>query len=384
MANINPPEFFIPMLANIYPPGSPDTMSSYSSPETSPSPERMEIDEQPSFNIFQALLRNPEAFYEFTRHLDPEEFVILYSICRPFFVLVNNNFTTCMERNAQTTAPESAAIFPFNCYRSLCQYDPLLTRNEAMEKRTTYQARDVPSFRWLRFIRFRENTVDSIMLHMAEAGHLLPSNASLTLKKIWFLMDFPDNARRIGTIHNEGLWTNDDLLLATMFFIKLDMRCTDPMDGGNRPVIRRLLMAQPTLSAVDMVLQRKQMRDMYDFFQMYVEWRVVAGFPQTDLTSPHFDWTVFGMPLTSAGSLQFEGRVGDPDSAKLLRPDELVMKEGIRRELRMNRWYLDLMLWGHVDEETGENIWPPSAQKRMAEKEQKKENERDGSSSMVY
>lgn len=319
--------------------------------------------------IFRAILSQPEILYYFTSFLDVDEFVILYSLSKRFHELINEALTTCIERNARRHAPESLAVFPFRCYRSLCIFDPHLRHNNSVEQRTGQpQARDVPSFRWLRMIMFREETVESIMLQMAEAGHLLPCDASLTLKKIWFLMDIPDTARRVGTVHNDEIWSNEDLLLATMFFIKLDMRCTDPMDGGAKPVIRKLLMAQPTLSAVDMVLQRRQMRDMYDVVQLFVEWRkLVPDFTGED--------SVFGMPALSAGSLQFEGRVADPRRYKLLRPDEIVLKESVRRNMRLNQWYMDLMLWGNIDEDTGENIWPPSVRKMMAERETQLEHE---------
>ena len=319
-------------------------------------------EDTPTFNIFQALLNHIEVVYELARHLDADAFINLYSLSRRFHNLVNDKFVTSIERNALTNARESAGIFQFQCYRDLCLYDPQLAVNAALEGKR-YQARDVPSFRWLRMVIYREWTVSSIMIAMAEAGHMLPANMSLVLKKIWFLMDMPDNARRIGTIHNEQLWSNDDLLMATMFFIKLDMRCTDPMDGGMRPVVRKLLMAQPSLSTTEAALHRTQLRDMYDFTQLYVEWRMRV------MQNPTNDKSLFGMPVHEAGRLQYEGRVADPSRPLLLRPDQLVMKEGIRRDLRLDRWYLDMLLWGYIDEDTGEDVYPPSVRKAKWERE---------------
>jgi hypothetical protein len=43
------------------------------------------------------------------------------------------------------------------------------------------------------------------MTIMAEDGVPLPRRCELAVKRMWFLMDIPDNARRIVYIHSEKL-----------------------------------------------------------------------------------------------------------------------------------------------------------------------------------
>ena len=313
------------------------------------------------------LLTRHELASELTRFLDVEEFVVLYSLSAPFHRLVNYRFSTCLERNAETNAPESAAVFPWRSYRPLCMYDPMRNVLEQPDATTgKARVRDVPSFRWLRMIYFREETVDAIILEMAEAGHRLPAGTSVMLKKLWFLMDYPDTARRIGIVHNSRVWSDRELLLATLFFVKLDMRFTDPLDGAAKLFLRKMMMAQKSLSVLAAVLQRRAMTTMYDFMRMFVEWRI-------RITDVGVAETVFGIPAEWGGRLMQEGWTHGPVSSNLMAPDELIMKEGIRRDLRLNRWYLDMLLWGNIDLETREDIWPPSMEQRRAELKQQRE-----------
>ena len=114
-------------------------------------------------------------------------------------------------------------------------------------------------------VLFREKTVDEIMLSMAMEGRRMPRGMTLVLKKVWFTIDLSDNARRTAMMHNTTFWSNRDLFLATMFFLKLNMRLTHPATGNGELSLRTLLLGQRSLSTLSKVLRREEMRTQLDY-----------------------------------------------------------------------------------------------------------------------
>lgn len=300
------------------------------------------------FNVFQALLDRPELTFEFAKHLDVEDLVSLYAISKDFNSMVNSRFTAMILSQSLGKAAESSRTFLFKCYRNLCMHDPAARPNLEIAG----LARHVPSFRWLRMILFREKVVDGIIACLAAEGHRLPKRASLVIKKIWFLMDIGDNIRRIGLMHNKTFWEDRDLYVATSFFIKLDMLLTDPIDGNGETRLRKMLLAQRSLSTLWKVLKREQMRTQYEMMQMFVRWKYRPA--QEDQGT-----SICGVPAKEIGTLQLEG--WGPGPAVLLRPDEVIMREAMRRKMDLHEKYIDMMLWGYIDKKTGEDIWVTGA-----------------------
>ena len=198
-------------------------------------------------------------------------------------------------------------------------------------------------------ILFREKVVDEIIQCMAEEGHRLPKRTSLVLKKIWFTMDISDTTRRIGLFHNKSFWPNADLFIATLFSLKLDMRLTDPVDGNGEIGIRKMLLAHRSLSTMWRVLMREELLTQLDMVQMYIRWKYR---PRQE----HRHMRLFGVPPREMGMLSCEG--WGNSNKRLLRPDELVMREAVRRDMSLHKNYLDMMLWGHIDRRTGLDWWP--------------------------
>ncbi|MCJ1227721.1 hypothetical protein MMC12_004379 [Toensbergia leucococca] len=308
------------------------------------------------FSVFKALLNHPELIFETAKHLDVEDLISLYAISKDFHFLVNGRFTALILAQSLGKASESSKMFRFKCFKNLCIHDPASRPNEDIEG----QIRFVPSFRWLRMILFREKVVDGIIECLAAEGHRLPKRASLVLKKIWFTMDISDNARRIGFMHNKVYWEDKDLFIATMFFLKLDMRLTDPISGGGENNIRKMLLAQRTLSTLWKVLNREMLLNQLDVWRMFVRWRYQP--PR------HHGMSILGVPAQEVGKGIIEG--WGSGSQKILRPDELVMREGIRRNLNLHTKFLDMMIWGYVDKYTFEDIWvtaPPTEENELTE-----------------
>ncbi|KAL1970768.1 hypothetical protein VTN77DRAFT_2602 [Rasamsonia byssochlamydoides] len=288
------------------------------------------------FNVLRAIIRHPQLVFHFANCLHVQELVSLYAISREFHEMINTQLMTVILSQAIHKAPHSARIFPFRCYRKLCIPDPMGNRNHAM----TAETRLVPSFRWLRMVCWRESVVNKILKLMANDGVALPKHCEIVIKKIWFLMDIPDNGRRIGTIQNRELWSDMDLFLATLFLVKLDVRFTHPLTGTGRDGMRRLLLAQPSLTLLWKVLKRTALQNAHETLKAFIRWKYQP--------SPEEDGSyIFGVPPDEVGKLQYEGYGRTGSTVKIQRPDELILKECVRRGLNMQQHYFDMFNWNH-------------------------------------
>ncbi|MCJ1335886.1 hypothetical protein MMC09_001160 [Bachmanniomyces sp. S44760] len=295
------------------------------------------------FNIFKALLNHAELIDELAKQLELEDLISLYAISKDFHYMLNLHFTPMILAYAKSRAFESAQTFRFKCYKNLCIFDPVSRPNEEVPGTVRY----VPSFRWLRMVLFREKVVNEIVDMMAADGHFMPQRGSLAIRKIWFVMDISDCARRIALFKNETFWENRDLFSAQMFFIKLDMYLTDPVDGNGETSLRKMLLAQRSLSTLWKAMKREILTTQVEAFGMYVAWKFhpPAG---------HRGMAIAGVHGNHVGRGQIEG--WGAGKRKLLRPDELVLREGIRRSIGIEDCYLDMMLWGYVNQKTFQNI----------------------------
>ena len=303
-----------------------------------------EIDSN-SFDIFHSLLNYPELTLEFSKQLDIEDLISLYAISKEFHFLVNGRFTAMILGQSNGKAPESSKTYIFRCYKSLCMRDPARRLNETRPN----ELRFIPSFRWLRMILFRESVVDDILRSLAAEGHRVPKRTRLTIKKIWFTIDISDNARRIGLLHNTAFWSNKDLFLATMFFIKLDLRLTHPTAGNGEIGLRKMLLGQRSLSTLAKVLKREEMRTQVDMLRTIVRYNYEP--PR------HRQMDIMGVPSHEIGRLQYEG--WGARNTKFIQIDELVMREAVKRKLNLQNHYVDMMIYGYIDKRTFQDIRTP-------------------------
>ena len=326
--------------------------------EDTPSPPSHGSDPD-EFDIFHALLNHPELTFEMTKQLDIEDLISLYAISRDFHSLANSRFTTMILGQSLSKAPESSRTFLFRCYRNLCLRDPARRLNEA---RDNSEIRLVPSFRWLRMVVFRESVVDDIIACLEKEGLMLPRRASLTIKKMWFTIDIADNARRQTLGHNRDFWRDEDLYLATLFIMKLDMLLTDPMTGDGRNELRKMLLGQRSLSTLAKVLKREAMLNQYEMMKMRVQWDYQMSDRQLRLQLP-----LFRVPFDQIGKLQYEGWGAANTTEKFIQIDEIIMGEAVRRGLDLTKHYFDMVVYGFVDPRTGADIWTAEQKRRREE-----------------
>lgn len=293
-------------------------------------------------------------------------------------------------------------IFPFHMHSHLCVrdwisrprpgHDRLGARSQTSgkpaesgkrEATQTPTVRHVPSFRYLLFLLFRARTIHSIISSLLAESHRLPIPLGPSvIAKIWLVMDVASNLRRLALFRNTALWTNTDLYIANMFFVKLDMYFTDPIDGDGETSMRRLLLAQRSLSTLDRVLRRKEGRNMVEVMQLWVKYKY-------RLSKEHREkgYSVFGVPANEIGMLAVEAwgqpvkegnRYGVPDDPYLrkhfIQLDDLVAGEALRRELPLHQKIMEMMCYGYVDYATGEAL-PKTEQERRAWLQRQKERD---------
>lgn len=326
-------------------PTRPTSLPSPSESKSSPNPCPCDTSTQRRAGIFNALLAYGDLVLEVTKHLDVDELVTLYSISKEFQILANRRFTALILTQSVSKAPESSRTFLFRNYLSLCIRDPAQRPHEVRPA----EARWVPSFRWLRMVLFREQVVDDIVECMYQEGHRLPRRASLIIKKLWYTLDISDNVRRIGVFHDESFWSSKDLFTAKMFVLKLDMHLTHPMRGNGETGLRRMLLNQRSFSVLARVLKREEMITQLDMLTMIVRYNYI---PMTQPTE-----NICGVPPQDVGRLQWEG--WGKSEIPFIPIDELISREAIRRNLKLQNYYIDMMIYGYINKQTWEDNLRP-------------------------
>jgi hypothetical protein len=201
---------------------------------------------------------------------------------------------------------------------------------------------------------------------MAEDGVPLPSRCELALKRMWFLMDIPDNARRIGYMHTRKLVEDLDLYFMMCFIVKLDLRFNDPVAPNRYHGLRKMILAQRGLLPLWRALKRNLLTTQHDLLKTWIATRYTPAQDEGGLS-------IFGIPGDEIGKLRMEywGEKSTHDTGKpctfLLRPDQLVMREIIRRGILFSKHFLRCMLWGYIDIVTMEDYPPRPWSRRIQE-----------------
>ena len=214
-------------------------------------------------------------------------------------------------------------------------------------------------------ILYREEVVDDIVAVLEREGLMLPAATTKTIKKMWFVMDVPSNKSRAMVMHCRQLWTDEDLYLATLFIIKIDMLFLDPVSGNGNLGLRKMLFGQRSLGTLNCVLKREEMRNSYEMMKMIVQWNWTMSPRERAARKP-----IFGVPYQRVGLLQYEGWGLNP-GVMFHRVDQLVMMESFRRRLDMPKHFLDMVLYGFVDKKTGQDIWTVEQREWMREEEER-------------
>ena len=332
----------------------------------------------PNFNIFDGILLYPELCFALAANLPVNELLSLYAISKDFHTIIDTRFATVILSQSLRKCPESSRTFPFRCYKYLCRPDPApRIPHPHPAKQAAGEIRKVPSFRWLKMVLFREKACHEIMTIMAEDGVPLPSRCELALKRMWFLMDIPDNARRIGYMHTSKLITDLDLYFMMCFVVKLDLRFNDPVAPNRYHGLRKILLTQRGLLPLWSALKRSTLLTKHDVLEMWVATKYTPLVEEEGLP-------MFGVSGEKIGKLRMEywGERSTHETGKactfLLRPDQLLMREIVRRKIMFSKHFLRCLLWGYVDIATMENYPPRRWDRRIKELDEEYEDGVDG------
>ncbi|KAI9712463.1 MAG: hypothetical protein M1820_001676 [Bogoriella megaspora] len=290
------------------------------------------------FNIFKALLKHQDLILALTGQLPLKDFISLYAISKEFHYLLNRNATAFMKHYARVNAPGCDKIFQFRFYPRLVIQDPI---QRPLDTRPSH-CRIVPGFRWLTMVVFRHEVVQEIIKILEADGHRMPALAHVSIKKIWFLLDIPTNERRLRVIHTKAIFEDVDLFRAALFFVKLDMLFSDPFVGSGRETcLRKQLLDQRSLSTLWRTLRREQVQTVLDVLQLHME-TDYRPIPLSDADNA----ALMGLPAWQVGRRMNEKWGERGLTPKLIRPDELIWKEQIRRELNLQKYILAMMDFG--------------------------------------
>jgi hypothetical protein len=218
-------------------------------------------------------------------------------------------------------------------------------------------------------VMHREKAVHDILACMARQGHRMKPDMAFSLKKMWLIMDISTTARRVQIIHNPKLFTDIDLYNIQFFIVKLDMRFNDPVDGPGTEDLSKLFLGQRSLTSLYLLLKRKAFFDVIDIVKLAVKYNYVVR-------QEHHNMPIFGIPPEEIGIGHLEG--WGKGRAHLMRPDELVMRESVRRQLRLKNYIVGMMTWGYVDLITGKNIAVTTQEVYMSDDEKEGKGKGEG------
>ncbi|KAK6436633.1 hypothetical protein LTR95_007175 [Oleoguttula sp. CCFEE 5521] len=353
------------------------------------------------FNLLDALCQHNDLLLLLTSYLNIPALVNLYAMHKPFHHSFNCHHTAYILAIIRTWAPNADRIFPWRTYQKLCVKDPRQRQKSRLlgkEGRVRYQhedLRDVPSLRWLQMVVYREGVCRDIVITLAQKGLRCPYSTSVSLKRTWLLLDLPLNAHRIALIRSPTYFPAPHLRLLTHFFLKLDMHLTDPIGGimpANHPdqlrfpnrfarqaftgkQLRETLLAEKSLTPLWRVVrgwspdpgQPRVVMDRLDMLKLWVRHYYKRPDNQNEAVKKQ---NIMGVPWWECGTVGLE-RVGQPYVTgegsvekpwvlvkpgevhrrpdPLFRPDQLVMREGVRREIGLHHLWVRMMIWGFYD-----------------------------------
>jgi hypothetical protein len=157
---------------------------------------------------------------------------------------------------------------------------------------------------------------------------------------MWLVMGVATSTGRAQVCHGEESIRDKDQFNWQVLIVKPDMRLSDPIDGPGDDGMRKLFLGQKSLTPLWKLLERKAFFSTLDVVKLMVRYRYTPR-PQ------HMHLPLFGIPPEEIGIEHLEG--WGEGRVHLMRPDELVIKESVRRVLGLKHY----IMGGHVDPITG-------------------------------
>jgi hypothetical protein len=295
------------------------------------------------FNIYKALLRHPNLFFQFALRLPPTSLVDLYAIDKEFHFRFNKYSVSIIHEHANYHAPLAAYIFSWIMFPDLCISDPMA---RPMDGRP-HLARDIPSLRWTKMVVHRELIVSNILTLLALEGLRVPRDVHTVLMKLWLLLDMTTMALRVAFLSDRKVWTNQDIILFHLFLVKLDMRFSDPVVGNGACALSHMFLTQKSLTMLHDVLTGKFELDYDEVTDI-----MIRTYEQQDLDLDTHTWLDNeddnGVPEQEWGLMCKEGF--HVNGNRLEPAVDMIIMEGIERGLHPEQYLLDFVTYGFVED----------------------------------
>ncbi|KAK3297494.1 uncharacterized protein B0H64DRAFT_457661 [Chaetomium fimeti] len=331
------------------------------------------------FDLLASLCSCTELIVEVCKHMRPLDIVHLYSVSKNFHYTINEHMRSSIFAWASHMAPTAARIYSSPVYCRWFIQDPCRRRvtpnDQELSKTQPGQAkvegqpplnseegevRLIPGLLWLQMAVNREIRVRDIIACLARRGHRLPEGSHQTLKKIWLIMDAATTQARMMLLNNSDFFSNEDMYIAQLFMVKLILAFNDPVFGPQSTMLMRLMLGQRGLSPLWALLRGIKYRTVAEIRQLKLRYDVGPDQLQ-DENLP----AVQGVDIDRLGVIHFEGWGTGPDH--LMRPDELIPLESARRQLDLDCCVEEMMIFGHVDFNTGNSLVPSLKEMYMSD-----------------
>ncbi|EAQ86491.1 hypothetical protein CHGG_07744 [Chaetomium globosum CBS 148.51] len=331
------------------------------------------------FDLLASLCSCTELIVEVCKHMRPLDIVHLYSVSKNFHYTINEHMRSSIFAWASHMAPTAARIYsspvycrwfiPDPCRRRVTANDQEMSKTQPGQAKVEGQLplngnegeiRLIPGLLWLQMTVNREIRVRDIIACLARRGHRLPEGSHQTLKKIWLIMDAATTQARMMLLNNPDFFSNEDLYIAQLFMVKLILAFNDPVFGPQSSMLMRLMLGQRGLSPLWALLRGLKYRTAAEIRQLKLRYDVGPDQLQ-DENLP----AVYGVDIDRLGVIHFEGWGTGPDH--LMRPDELIPLESARRQLDLDVCVEEMMIYGHVDFNTGNSLVPSLEEMYMSD-----------------
>ncbi|KAH8732037.1 hypothetical protein GQ44DRAFT_800889, partial [Phaeosphaeriaceae sp. PMI808] len=303
----------------------------------------------PPFNIYKSLLRHPNLFFQFAIRLPYPTIIDLYAIDKEFHYRFNKYSVSIIHDYARYHAPLASFVFSWSLHPELCISDPML---RPMDGRS-WLARDVPGFRWVGMVLEREGVVREVLSLLGVEGHWVPGWVEGVMCKYWALMETSSLEGREAFVRDVGVWEDRDLVGFQLLLVKLDMRFSDPREGNGGCALAHMLLTQKSLRVLWAFLKGRLEIDYDNMGEMVMECYHNGEDLDIDAHLMLDDVVTFNLRPESWGVMTREG--WDRNGKRMESAVNMLIKEGIRRGLNVQQYYLDFVRYGYVDE-AGTNI----------------------------
>ncbi|KAL6910808.1 hypothetical protein GGI43DRAFT_24458 [Trichoderma evansii] len=311
-------------------------------------------------DLISVLCQHVELAVELGKHLNGKDVLNLCLANRAFYYTINGYLLSSIRTWIEYRAPEAGRIFHYQLYARHLVDDPQRRTWMALKQGMTTspnkdsKIRKVPGLKYMQIVLGRDKYCKEILAIMARCGHRMPPTMHHSLLRLWLLMDIATSHQRQSMLRMTHLFKDVDLYNMQMFIIKLGMLFNDPVYGPCKYDLVQLMLGQKGLFRLWQLLTRKKFNKLSEILELKL--RYDFNFFSEGYWLENMLGQIQGIPFREIGQQHKEG--WGAGRAHLLRPDEVIPIEAVRRGLHLDEHLSQMMIWGYFDWKTGENIVP--------------------------